>query len=178
MRALRIRDVITASSCGLLAAACGSGSGGGGDPVNGTWTQPNGTVAIPAALGGGSLSDDATLSFDDAASPSAFDLTMALSFQGLTDTFDVHGTYTESGGNLTLDFAGFTIASGSSDTQAVGAGGSPCVTLTPLAGATVCFPTPQTDSYQIAGGTLTVSIENEIVGAPAAPTTLTLTRSQ
>jgi hypothetical protein len=166
------KTISTAVAASLFAlVACG-----GADPVSGTWNQPNGTIAIPIALGGGSLGDNATLVFNDSVSPPTFDLTMDLSYTGLTDTLEVHGTYTDSGGALTLDFTGFVISTGSGDTTDVASDGSQCLTMTPLAGATVCFATPQTDTYQIANDTLTIGINNDIAGAPASTTTLTLTR--
>lgn len=126
--------------------------------------------------GGGTLDDDVTLTFDDSVSPAKFDLKMDLSFQGVTDTLEAQGTYTSDGGSLTLDFSGFALANASGDTQNVASDGSQCVTLNALAGATVCFPTPQTDGFQIANDTLTLAINNEIVGAAPSPTTLTLKR--
>ncbi len=173
MHSFETRSILVASSFALLAAGCG-----GGDPVKGTWNQPDGTITIPAALGGGSLNDDATLAFDDTVSPAAFTLTMDLSFQGLTDTLEAKGTYANDGSKLTLTFTGFVIASGSGDTQNVAPDGSQCVTLNALAGATVCFKSPQTDGYQLANDTLTIAIENQIVGADPAPTTLTLKRTK
>ncbi len=174
MHSLTIKSaLIAAMALGALGAAACSG---GSDPVNGTWNQPDGTIQIPTALGGGSLADNATLKFDDSVSPAAFDLTMDLSFQGLTDTLEAHGTYKNNGGSLSLDFTGFVIASGSGDSANVAQDGSQCVTLNAMAGATVCFPTPQTDNFQIDNDTLTIAINNQIVGAPVAPTTLTLKR--
>ena len=173
MHSFKTRSILLASSFALLAVACG-----GGDPVTGTWNQPDGTITIPAALGGGSLDDNATLVFDDSVSPAAFTLTMDLSFQGLTDTLEAKGTYTNDGSNLTLTFTGFVIAPGSGDTSNVSPDGSQCVTMNALAGATVCFQTPQTDGYKIAGDTLTIAIDNQIVGADPAPTTLTLKRTK
>jgi hypothetical protein len=173
MHSFKTSLIVAASTFAALAMACG-----GGDAVSGTWTQPNGTISIPAALGGGTLDDDVTLTFDDGVSPATFDLKMALSFQGLTDTLEARGTYTDTGSALTLHFTGFVIASGSGDTSNVAADGSQCVTLTALAGATVCFPTPQTDSYTLTSDTLTLAINNQIVGADPSPTTLTLARSK
>ena len=157
----------------LVCAACG-----GADAVHGTWNQPNGQIEVPPTLGGGTVQSDNTLVFDDTASPSTFDLKMALSFQGLTDTLEAKGTYTDNGGSVALDFTGFAVAQGSGDVASVGTDGSQCITLTALAGAQVCFQTQQTDSYQIQNNTLTVAIINEIVGGAMGPTTLTLSRSQ
>lgn len=168
---MRSKNLLVFSTFALLAACSGSS-----DPVVGTWNEPNGTIQIPQALGGGSLDDAVTLTFDDTASPSKFDLKMALSFQGLTDTLDAQGTYTVKDGSVTFDFTGFALAAG--DTSSVADDGSQCVTLNALAGATVCFTTPQTDAFQLSGDTLTLAIDNRIVGADAAPTTLTLTRGK
>ena len=162
-------NIVKASLVALMAC-------GGGDPVYGTWNQPNGSIAIPVALGGGSLTDNATLVFDDSVSPPTFDLKMDLSYTGLTDTLEAHGTYTNGGSALTLDFTGFAIAAGSGDTTNVASDGSQCLTMTPLGGATVCFATPQTDNFQIANDTLTIAINNDIAGAAPSATTLTLAR--
>jgi hypothetical protein len=172
MHAFMLRRLVAASTLGLLAAACG-----GADPVSGSWNQPNGAIAIPATLGGGTVDANVTLSFDDTVSPPTFDLKMDLSFMGLTDKLDAQGTYAESGGSMTLDFTGFAIAPGSSDTSNTESG-NPCITLNDLAGATVCFMTPQTDGFQVTGDTLTIAIDNQIAGGDAAPTTLTLSRVQ
>jgi hypothetical protein len=165
------RKALTASTIALLCAACG-----GGDAVHGTWNQPNGQISVPAALGGGTVASNNTLVFDDSQAQSTFTLTMNLSFSGLTDTLTAKGTYTDNGSALALDFTGFDIAQGSGDTSAVGSDGSQCITLNGLGGAAVCFQTSQSDGYQIANDTLTLAINNEIVGGQMGPTTLTLTR--
>jgi hypothetical protein len=82
------------------------------------------------------------------------------------------------GKNVTLTFAGFDVAQGSGDAASVGDGGSQCITLNALAGATVCFQAQQTQSYAIANDVLTIAITNEIVGGSMAPTTLTLKRTK
>jgi len=153
-----------------LAVACGGGS----DPIVGSWNQPDGSIPLPASLGGGDVASDNTLAFDD----STFTLTMALSFDGLTDTLVAQGTYVDDGSALALTFTGFVLAASSGDTQNVGDDGSQCVTLTALAGANVCFQTPQSATYQIADDTLTIAIDNALVGGPMQPTTLTLKRTQ
>jgi hypothetical protein len=161
-----------ASSFALLAGC------GGGDPVSGTWNQPDGTIDIPQALGGGTVSSNNTLVFDDTASPSTFTLKMDLAFANLTDTLQAHGTYAVDGQNVTLTFTGFDVPQGSSDAASVGDGGSQCITLAALAGATVCFQAQQTQSYTIQNDVLTVAITNEIVGGAMGPTTLTLKRTK
>lgn len=163
MRSLRIFAALA-----LATAACG-----GGSDVSGTWNQPNGTIAVPPALGGGTVDSNNTLVFDDTVSPHAFTLTMDLSFMGLTDTLVAHGTYQDDGKSLAMTFTGFDAAQGDSASTM---DGNQCITLAPLAGATVCFASPQTATYSVANGTLTIAIQNEIVGGDMAPTTLTLTR--
>ncbi len=163
---------IKLAAVAALVVACG-----GGSPVVGTWNQPNGTIAVPAALGGGTVDSQNTLTFDDSVSPHTFALEMDLQFMGLTDTLKAHGTYTDDGANLAMTFTGFDVAAGSGDTASV-VDGNRCITLAPLAGATVCFATPQTAAYSVAGDTLTIAIDNEIVGGDMAPTTLTLARSK
>jgi hypothetical protein len=169
-----MRNVLVASFFSLCAGACS----GGGDPLHGTWNQPDGSIAIPAALGGGSLTNNATLVFNDSVSPATFDLKMLLAFNGLNDTLEARGTYTTTGSDVTLKFTGFVVLAETGDTTSVASDGSQCVTMNALAGATVCFATPQTVGYKIANNTLTIAINNQIVGAPAAPVTLTLTRSK
>lgn len=172
------RSIVTlvrrfAPMAAVLAAACG-----GGDAVHGTWSQPNGQITVPQALGGGTVQSANTLVFDDTVSPATFDLKMVLSFQGLSDTLEAKGTYKDNGGAVALDFTGFAVASGSGDVASIGNDGSQCITLTALAGAQVCFQTQQTDSYQLQSNVLTVGIVNEIVGGTMGPTTLTLNRAQ
>jgi hypothetical protein len=157
----------------VLVVACGSG-----DPVNGTWNQPNGSISIPQALGGGTVASNNTLVFDDSVSPASFKLTMDLSFMGLTDTLEAHGTYSDQNNAVAFQFTGFDIPAGSMDSAAVDSSGNQCVTLNQLAGAVVCFQAQQSDSYQVSNETLTIGIVNEIVGGPMGPTTLTLTKSQ
>jgi hypothetical protein len=173
MHSFQLRKILVASTVAVLAAACGGAS----DPVAGTWNQPNGSIAIPASLGGGSVDSNNTLVFDDSVSPHAFTLTMDLSFAGLTDSLVAQGTYADNGGALALTFTGFLIDQSTGDTQSVGDGGSQCITLNALAGATVCFQTPQTATFSIQSDTLSIAIDNEIVGGPMQPTTLTLTRT-
>jgi hypothetical protein len=96
---------------------------------------------------------------------------------GLSDTLVAQGTYTDSGSDVSLEFTGFQIPSGSMDTANVDSSGNQCITLNALGGAAVCFQAQQTDSYQISSNTLTLAITNEIVGGPMGPTTLTLTKS-
>jgi ABC-type Fe3+-hydroxamate transport system substrate-binding protein len=76
-----------------------------------------------------------------------------------------------------MTFSGFDIAQGSGDTAET-LDGNECVTLAALAGATVCFQTPQNATYTLSGDTLTIAIANEIVGGDMAPTTLTLSRTK
>jgi hypothetical protein len=156
--------------------ACLAGCGGG-DPVNGTWNQQNGTIDIPQALGGGTVATNNTLVFDDTVSPGAFTLKMDLSFANLTDTLQAHGTYADDGKAVAFTFTGFDVAQGSGDTASVGDGGSQCITLNALAGATVCFQAQQSQTYTLSGNALTIAITNEIVGGAMGPTTLTLTRA-
>jgi ABC-type Fe3+-hydroxamate transport system substrate-binding protein len=167
-RGVHMRSIIFVS---LLAVACG------GSSVSGTWNQPDGTIAVPAALGGGTVAANNTLVFDDSVSPRQFHLTMDLQFMGLTDTLAANGTYEDDGASITMTFAGFDIAQGSGDT-AEKIDGNECVTLAALAGATVCFKTPQAATYTLSGSTLTIAIANEIVGGDMANTTLTLSRSK
>ena len=157
------------SALAVLVVACGSG-----DSVNGTWKQPNGSISIPQALGGGTVASSNTLVFDGA----SFTLTMDLSFSGLTDTLEAHGTYSDNGSAVAFEFTGFDIPAGSMDSSAVDSSGNQCVTLAELAGAVVCFEAQQSDTYQISNDILTIGIVNEIVGGPMGPTTLTLTKSQ
>jgi hypothetical protein len=173
MHSLKTNSLVLASSLAAFAVACG-----GGSPVSGTWNQANGSIAVPAALGGGTVSSNNTFVFDDSVSPATFSLQMDLSLMGLTDTLTAQGTYTDTGTAVTFEFTGFAIAAGSGDSSSIGVDGSQCITLNALAGAAVCFQTQQTDDYQVANNTLTIPIINEIVGGTLGPTTLTLTRSK
>lgn len=152
----------------LLAVACG------GSSVSGTWNEPNGTIPVPQALGGGNVQTNNTLVF---ATDDTFTLTMQLQFMGLTDTLAAKGTYKDDGSSVAMTFTGFDVAQGSGDTAET-IDGNECVTLAALAGATVCFATPQSAAYTVSGSTLTIAIDNEIVGGDMTPTTLTLTRAQ
>ncbi len=161
----------------LACLACLAGCAGG-DPVNGTWNQQNGTIEIPPPLGGGTVATNNTLVFDDTASPAKFTLTMDLSFANLTDTLQAHGTYTDDGKAVAFTFTGFDVTPNSGDTASIGDGGSQCITLNALAGATVCFEAQQSQTYTLSGNSLTIAITNEIVGGAMGPTTLSLTRSK
>jgi ABC-type Fe3+-hydroxamate transport system substrate-binding protein len=152
----------------LFAVACG------GSSVSGTWNQPDGTIAVPPPLGGGTVQTNNTLAFSG---DGTFELTMDLQFMGLTDTLAAKGTYTDDGSSIAMTFSGFDIAQGSGDTAET-LDGNECVTLAALAGATVCFQTPQNATYTLSGDTLTIAIANEIVGGDMAPTTLTLSRTK
>ncbi len=167
-----IKKFVLASTIACLAGC------GGGDPVNGAWNQQNGTIDIPQSLGGGTVATNNTLVFDDTVSPGKFTLKMDLSFANLTDTLQAHGTYVDDGKAVAFTFTGFDVTQGSGDTASVGDGGSQCITLTALAGATVCFQAQQSDAYTLATDTLTIPIMNEIVGGAMGPTTLTLTRAK
>lgn len=169
----RTHLTLAASLVALGASACA-----GGDPLTGTWSDPDATTPLPAELGGGDLGVDATLVLDDSASPGTFDLHIALSFEGLTDTVDLQGTYVDAGSELTLEPSGFTIDPASGNTASVAEDGSQCIILQGFAGAGVCFPSPQTNPYVLAGDTLDVTIDQAIAGAAVSQTHLALTRAQ
>jgi len=170
--ATRLCLALSAAVVALAASGCG------GDKLHGTWTEPNGTIAIPDSVGGGTLSDNATMVFDSTVAPQTFDLKMLLGTQGLTDTLEAHGTYTETDKDLTLTFTGFVVDPMSGDTTSVASDGSQCLTLMGLGGAGVCFSTPQTHPYTVTDTGLTVAIDNSIVGASPTVTSLSLTRSK
>ena len=169
----RLHVTLSLSLVALGASACAGDAG-----LAGTWRQSDATTRLPASLGGGDLGVDATLVLDDGTSPGTFDLHLALSFEGLTDTVDLQGTYVEAGAELTLEPAGFTIDSASGNTQRVAEDGSQCIVLQGFAGTEVCFSSPQTNGYVLAGDALEITIDQAIAGDAVSQTHLILTRQQ
>jgi len=155
----------------VLSSTLGCASG---EPLTGTWTQPNATTQLPPSLGGGILNVNATLL---GSSPRAFDMTLALETLGLTDTIRLRGTYVQAGTDLTLELSGFVIDPASMNTSRVSATGEQCIVLMGFAGTEVCFPTPQTHPYSVSGNTLTMTLDHEIAGAATSQTHFALTRS-
>lgn len=145
--------------------------------MTGAWVQSDATTPLPAAVGGGDLDIDATLTLDGATSPATFHLLMTLEASGLADTIEAEGTYIDGGSDLTLTFTGFVIDPDSGNTTTIAEDGSQCVILQGFAGTPVCFRTPQTNAYSVGDDTLTVILDHEIAGAPESQTLLTLTRS-
>jgi len=86
------------------------------------------------------------------------------------------GTYVREGGGLTLTVTGFDIDPASGNTSSVAEDGSRCIVLQGFGEASVCFPTPQTHPWRVEGDSLTIILDNSILGT-AAPTTLTFTRA-
>lgn len=163
-----------ALTCSLaLASACGSG-----DPLTGTWRQPDATTRLPAEYGGGDLAVDATLTFDGEAATPTFEMHLDLALEGLTDVVDAHGTYEDLGDELELTFEGFTIDPASGNTPRVADDGSQCITLMGFGGAEVCFPAVQTNPRAIGGETLTMTIDQAIAPAALTETQLSLSRVQ
>ena len=167
------RDTFLAISfLGLLTSACA-----GGDPMTGTWTQPDATTTLPSSLGGGPLDIDATLELDGLVETPTFHLTMNLSHvSGLADTVVAEGTYVEDGDDLTLTFTNFVIDPASGNVADVAEDGSQCITLMGFGGTPVCFRTPQTNTYTL-GETLNMVLDHQIAGADEVQAVFTLNRS-
>lgn len=169
----RMHVTFAASLVALGASACA-----GGNPLAGTFRDPDAMTALPATLGGGDLGVDATLVLGDGASPATFSLHLVLSFEGLTDTIDLQGTYVDAGSDLTVELTGFEIDPASGNTARVAEDGSQCIVLQGFAGTEVCFPTPQTNGHVLAGDALEISIDQAIAGADVTQTHLMLVRAQ
>lgn len=149
-----------ALSLALLTSACAAG-----DPMAGTWNQPDAICPLPAFLDA-DLNVDATLVLDPDAEPPTFQLTMDLEAVGLVDIIVAEGTYTEDGTNLTLNPTDFVIDPMSGNEVVPGAGAEVCINLTGFANTVVCLPSPQTNAYTLSGGSLQFTLDYTVVGEP------------
>ena len=166
----RVRRLALLASLAATASACSAS-----DPIEGTWVAPEESTPLPPPIDE-TLHIDATLILDASTASPTFDLHMDLEASSLTDVIDVHGTYARAGERLTLTVVDFDIDPASGNTSSVAEDGSRCIVLQGFGEASVCFPTPQTNPWSIEGDSLTIVLENAILGT-AAPTTLTFTRA-
>ena len=167
-----IARVTAALTLAISASACG------GPSVDGTWYQENGTTPLPEKIcSGGCLLDvEATMAFDDQAK--SFQLTLNMAYTALHDSLIAHGAYEIEGEDMTLTFDGFTIDPASGNKASVDADGAQCIVLKGFASTTVCFPSPQTDTFTLGGDRLTLKLENVIAGAQISQTTLDMQRQE
>ena len=161
---------VTLALLGVLATACATE-----EPLAGSWNQPDAMTPLPESVPvppGTMLNIDATWQIDET---DGFTVDMDLETLGLTDVIQLEGTYIDDGSELELAFTGFAVDPASPNTTHVSEDGAQCIVLAGFVNTEVCFHDPQVTAYELAGETLSLTLEHDIAGG-AGRTDFTLTR--
>ena len=152
-----------AALCALVLSACGSGS------LTGTWSA----TGVPFTFGSTAMTLYPTVTFDDKNNAT---IKLVAHEGDIVITATAQGTFTSTSTQLTITLPN-TISAKSGDTTLTAtkdADGAQCVTI---AGAKLCFPSPQTNTYAIAADKLTMTVNYKVQDGAVSPLALQLTKS-